>query len=62
MFIPTHIYHHSANSFCKQTFPNGVPVMLGSRDEYGLMEWVADDQGNVAGYSTDGDSYVVPIE
>lgn len=61
MFNPTHTFHYAAGSNNKVTFPKGIPVVLGSVDEDGLIEWLADDQGNVGGYSTEGDSWVVPI-
>lgn len=61
MFKPTHIFHYAENTVSKKMFPKGVPVMKGYVDEDGLIEWLADDHLNVAGYSTEGDSFVVPI-
>jgi len=61
MFKPTHTFHYAAESNCREAFPMGIPVIFGSVDEDGLTEWLADDEGNVAGYSTEGDTYVVPL-
>ena len=61
-FNPTHIFHYADQSNCKEMFPNGVPVIKGpTDDDDGLIEWLADSEGNVAGYSTEGDSWVVSI-
>ena len=60
-FNPTHIFHYADESNCKKMFPKGIPVIKGSTDEDGLIEWIADSEGNVGGYSTEGDSWVVSI-
>lgn len=60
-FKPTHIFHYSSESVLKSMFPKGIPVVKGETDEDGLIEWLADAEGNVGGYSTEGDSFVVPI-
>lgn len=61
-FNPTHTFHYSNETPLKQMFPKGIPVAKGDVDEDGLIEWLADGEGNVGGYSFEGDSYVVPIE
>lgn len=61
-FNPTHVLYYSSESVLSSMFPNGVPVIKGETDEYGLIEWLADAEGNVGGYSTEGDSFVVPIK
>lgn len=61
-FKPTHTYHYAASSNNKLTWPNGIPVVQGAVDEYGLIEWIADSEGNVGGYSTEGDGWVIPIK
>lgn len=60
-FNPTHIFHYADESNCKKMFPNGAPVVKGQTDGDGLTEWLADSEGNVGGYSTEDDSWVVSI-
>lgn len=61
-FIPTHTYHYADGSNNKRTWPNGIPVMKGETDVYGLIEWIADSEGNNAGWSVEGDQHVVPLK
>lgn len=61
MFTPTHTFHYAAESNNKKTWPNGIPVVQGSVDEAGLIEWLADAEGNVGGYSVEGQTHVVPL-
>lgn len=69
MFKPTHTYHYAIGSNNKSTWPDGVPVMQGSTDKAenqydAITTWLADDEGNIAGYSytTDDFSHVIPLE
>jgi hypothetical protein len=61
MFKPTHTFHYPAGSNCKKYFPKGIPVIKGHVYDDGTIEWYADSAGNVGGYSTEGDSFVVPL-
>ncbi len=60
-FNPTHIFHYSEENILDRMFPKGVPVTKGSTDSEGIIEWLADAEGNVAGYSTEGDDFVTEI-
>lgn len=60
-FNPTHTFHYAQDSNCRKMFPRGIPVVKGTTDEDGLIEWLADVEGNVGGYSTDGDGWVTAI-
>lgn len=61
MFHPTHTYHYADGSNNKRTWPNGIPVIRGNTYEDGCIEWLADCEGNIGGYSIEGASYVVPL-
>lgn len=61
MFKPTHILHHNVNSILKKMFPKGTPVIKGETDEDGLIEWLADEEGNIGGYAYEDDSRIVKI-
>lgn len=61
-FNPTHTFHYSVTSPLFKMFPKGIPVVKGQTDDSGLIEWLADGEGNVGGYSTEGDSFVRPIK
>ena len=61
-FNPTHIFHYSAESKCRQMFPKGIPVVKGFVDESGMVEWLSDAEGNVGGYAYENASYVIPID
>ena len=60
-FNPTHTFHYSVTSPLFKMFPKGIPVVKGETDEYGLIEWLADGEGNVGGYSVSSDTHVVPM-
>lgn len=50
-FKPTHILKYSPGTHCFYSWPNGIPVVQGYTDESGMVEWLSDGEGNVAGYS-----------
>jgi len=61
-FKPTHILHYSEGTRCHEVWPAGVPVAQGYTDKDGMVEWVSDGEGNVAGYSLYNSVRVTPID
>ena len=60
-FIPTHTLHYAQGTHCHTLWPEGVPVVQGYTDESGMVEWLSDGEGNVAGYSLYESVRVTPL-
>lgn len=60
-FKPTHVFHYHKHSNNYKLWPDGVPVLMGHVTGNDLIEWLADAEGNVAGYSLPGHTHVVKI-